>query len=212
VARIFRGPRAECLESDLPTNQQELLMTQDTVEEVAVATWSIDPLHSSAHFKTRYMGIVWVRGELRVPRGKLNWNEDKIEESQVEIEIDPCSVYTGVAKRDQHLRSADFLDVERFPSMRFQSTHVSRLSRDIVLVAGELTIRGVCRPIELRVTEISAPTRDPSGNVVFAASATVRLSRKDFGLTWNKALAAGGFMVGDEILIDLDLEFVKAAN
>jgi polyisoprenoid-binding protein YceI len=187
-------------------------MTQDTVEEVAVSTWSIDPAHSSAHFRTRYAGIVWVRGELRVSRGKLNWNEDKIEESRVEIEIDPCSVYTGVPKRDQHLRSADFLDVELFPSMRFQSTQISRVSRDIALVAGSLTIHGVCRPVELRVTEISAPTQDPSGNVVLAASATARLNRKDFGITWNKALAAGGFMVGDEILIDLDVEFVRAAS
>jgi polyisoprenoid-binding protein YceI len=187
-------------------------MTQDTIEEVAVSTWSIDPAHSAAHFKARYVGIVWVRGELRVSRGKLNWNENKIEESRVEVEIDPCTVYSGVPKRDQHLRSADFLDGERFPSMRFQSTQMSRLSRDTALVAGDLTIRGVCRPVELRVTEISAPTQDPSSNVVLAASATARLNRKDFGLTWNKALAAGGFMVGDEILIDLDVEFVKAAN
>jgi polyisoprenoid-binding protein YceI len=187
-------------------------MTQETVQEVGVSTWSIDQAHSSAHFKTRYMAIVWVRGELRVSRGELNWNEDKVEESRVEIDIDPCSVYTGVPKRDQHLRSADFLDVARFPSMRFQSTRISRLSRDTALVTGDLTIRGVCRPVELRVTEISTPTQDPSGNLVLAASATARLNRKDFGLTWNKALAAGGFMVGDDILIDLDVEFVKAAS
>ena len=96
--------------------------------------------------------------------------------------------------------------------MRFQSTHISRLSRDTALVAEDLTIHGVCRPVELRVTEISAPTQDPSGNVVIAASATARLSRKDFGLTWNKVLEAGGFMVGDEILIDLDVEFVRASG
>jgi polyisoprenoid-binding protein YceI len=205
----MQAPR---LESYLPTNEQELLMTQDIIEEVAVSTWSIDPAHSSAHFKTRYMGIVWVRGELRVSRGKLNWNGDKLEESRVEVEIDPCTVYSGVPKRDQHLRSADFLDVEHFPSMRFQSTEISRLSRDTALVAGDLTIHGVCRPIELRVNEISAPTQDPKGNVVIAASAKAKLNRKDFGVTWNKALAAGGFMVGDEILIDLDVEFVRAAS
>jgi polyisoprenoid-binding protein YceI len=187
-------------------------MTTDTVQEVAVSAWSIDPAHSSVNFKVRHMGIAWVRGEFRVLRGKLNWNGNKVEESRVEVEIDSSSAYSSESKRDQHLRNADFLDVERFPSMRFQSTHISRLSGDTALVAGDLTIRGVCRPVELRVTEISAATQDPLGNIVLGASATAKVNRKDFGITWNTALATGGFLVGDEILIDLDVEFVKAAN
>lgn len=187
-------------------------MTKEVLEEVAVSTWSIDPAHSAAHFRTRYMAIVWVRGEFRVSRGKLTWDENNMEELRVEVEIDCSSVYTGVPKRDQHLRSADFLDVERFPSMRFQSTHISRLSDDTALVAGDLTIRGVCRRVELRVTEISAATRDAQGNVLLAGSATARVNRKEFGITWNKALDTGGFLVGDEILIDLDVEFVRAAS
>jgi polyisoprenoid-binding protein YceI len=187
-------------------------MTKDTVQEVAVSAWSIDPAHSSVHFKVRHMAIAWVRGELRVLRGKLNWNENNIEESRVEVEIDSSSVYSSEPKRDQHLRNADFLDVERFPSMRFQSTHISRPSCDTALVAGDLTIHGVCRPVELRVTEISAATQDPSGNIVLGASATAKVNRKEFGITWNTALATGGFLVGDEILIDLDVEFVKAAT
>jgi polyisoprenoid-binding protein YceI len=212
LARIFHVLQAERLESDLPTNRQELLMTKEVLEEVAVSTWSIDPAHSAAHFRTRYMAIVWVRGEFRVSRGKLTWDENNMEELRVEVEIDCSSVYTGVPKRDQHLRSADFLDVERFPSMRFQSTHISRLSDDTALVAGDLTIRGVCRRVELRVTEISAATRDAQGNVLLAGSATARVNRKEFGITWNKALDTGGFLVGDEILIDLDVEFVRAAS
>lgn len=187
-------------------------MITDTAQEVAVSTWSIDPAHSSVHFKVRHMAIAWIHGEFRVLRGKLNWNENKTEESQVEVEIDSSSVYSSEPKRDQHLRNADFLDVERFPSMHFQSTHISRLSRDAALVVGDLTILGVSCPVELRVTEISAPAKDPSGNVVLGASAKAKLSRKEFGLTWNTALETGGLVIGDEILIDLDVEFVKAAN
>jgi polyisoprenoid-binding protein YceI len=187
-------------------------MITGTVQEVAVSTWSIDPGHSSVHFKVRHMGIAWVRGEFRVLRGKLNWNENKIEESRVEVEIDSSSVYSSEPKRDQHLKNADFLDVERFPSMHFQSTHISTPSRGTALVAGDLTIRGVSRPVELRVSEISAPTQDPSGNVVIGASATAKVNRKEFGLTWNAVLDSGGFVVGDEILIDLDIEFVKTAS
>jgi len=187
-------------------------MTTDTAQEVAVSTWSIDPGHSSVHFKVRHLGIAWVRGEFRVLRGKLIWNENKLEESRVEVEIDSSTVYSSEPKRDQHLKNSDFLDVERFPTMRFQSTHISRLSRDSALVAGDLTIRGVSRPVELRVTEISAPARDPSGNVVIGASATAKVNRKEFGLTWNAVLDSGGFVIGDEILIDLDIEFVKAAS
>lgn len=187
-------------------------MTNEIVEEVGISIWSIDPTHSSVHFKVRHMAIAWVRGEFRALRGTLNWNENKIEESRVEVEIDPSSVYSSEPKRDDHLRNADFLDVERFPSIHFQSTHVSRLSRDTALVVGDLTLHGVCRPVELRVTEISAAAKDPSGNIVIGASAIAKLNRKEFGLTWNKVLEAGGFLIGDEIVIDLDIEFVKATN
>jgi len=187
-------------------------MTTDTLQEVAVSTWSIDPAHSSVHFKVRHMAIAWVHGEFRVLGGKLIWNENKIEESRIEVEIDSSSVYSSEPKRDQHLRNADFLDVERFPSMHFQSTHISRLSRDTALVAGDLTMHGVTRPIDLRVGEISAATQDPSGKVVLGVSATAKVSRKEFGITWNAILESGGFVIGDEILIDLDVEFVRAAS
>lgn len=187
-------------------------MTKDAVQEVAASEWSIDPTHSSVHFKIRYLTIAWVRGEFRVSRGRLNWNENNIEESRLEVEIDPSSVYSSEPKRDEHLRNADFLDVGRFPSMHFQSTRISRLSRDTALVAGDLTMHGVSRPVELRVSEISAATRDPKGNVVLAASATARVNRKDFGVTWNTLLETGGLLVGDEILIDIDVEFVRAAS
>ena len=187
-------------------------MTTEIAQEVAVSTWSIDAAHSSVHFKIRYLMIGWVHGEFRISQGKLDWNEDNIEGSSVEVEIDASSVYSSQPKRDEHLRNADFLDVERFPSINFRSTRISRLSRDSAVVSGSLSMHGVCCPVELRVTDISAPTRDPKGNVVVAASATARINRKDFGLTWNTPLETGGLLVGDEILLDLDVAFMKAAN
>jgi polyisoprenoid-binding protein YceI len=142
----------------------------------------------------------------------LLWNEESITESSIEAEIDSSSVNSGEPQRDEQLRNADFLDVEQFPLMHFQSTHVSRMHGDALTIRGELTIHGVTRPVELQVSEISSATRDPWGGVRMAASATAKLSRKDFGLTWNKVLETGGLLVGDGVMIDLDVEFLKATN
>ena len=151
-----------------------------------------------------------MRGEFRITRAALNWNAADLKESHVEVDIDARSVNTSEPQRDDHLRSDAFLDVEHFPSMHFQSTNFSR-SGDVVILSGELTIRGVTRPVELRVSEISSPTRDPWGNVRLAASATATVNRKEFGLTWNSVLETGGFLVGDEIFVELDLEFMKGS-
>ena len=185
-------------------------MATNAVPEVAASTWSIDLAHSSLHFKVRHMAIAWVRGEFRIAGATLNWDATNLKDSHVEVDIDARSVNTSQPQRDNHLRSDDFLDVEHFPSMHFQSTNFSR-SGDVVMLSGKLTIRGVTRPVELRVSEISSPTRDPWGNLRLAASATATVNRKEYGLTWNTALEAGGFLVGDEIFVDLDLEFMKGA-
>jgi len=187
-------------------------MPTDTIQEKAVSVWSIDPAHSAAHFKVRHMAIAWVRGDFRILKGTVNWNEDSISETRIDVDIDSSSVNSSDTQRDQHLRTADFFDVERFPTIHFQSTSVVRVSDDNVVVTGGLTIRGGTRPVELRVTELSAATKDPWGNMRIAASATAKISRKDFGLTWNKALEAGGVLVGDEVVIDLDVEFVRSLN
>ena len=184
----------------------------DTVPEVGVSVWSLDPAHSAVHFKVRHMAIAWVRSDFRISKGTFEWNEDKIEESYIEVEIDPASVISTEPKRDEHLRNADFFDVERFPSIHFRSTKISKASADTALVAGELTIRGVTRPVELDVTEISPATEDPSGNICFGASAATKINREDFGLTWNKTLETGGLLVGDDVYIDLDVEFIRQAD
>jgi polyisoprenoid-binding protein YceI len=187
-------------------------MNTNTIEEIAVSTWSVDPTHSSIHFKVRHMAIAWVRGEFRITKGSLRLNDDDMSDSRMEIEIDAASVNSGDPQRDQHLRNADFLDVERFPSIHFRSTQVVSRAGGAWEVLGELTIHGVSRPVGLKVSEVSARVRDPWGNTRIAAAASARVSRKEFGLTWNQVLETGGLLVGDEIFIDLDVEFVKAAE
>jgi polyisoprenoid-binding protein YceI len=175
-----------------------------------VSTWSIDPAHSSVQFKVRHMMISNVRGEFRTLRGDLKLNDADITQSEIDIEIDTSSIQTRDEQRDAHLRSQDFLDTERHPLLTFQSTKVQKAGADALRVQGALTIHGVIRNVELDVDNISPATKDPWGNVRIAASASTVISRKDFGLTWNAALEAGGVLVGDEITIDIDVQFVKS--
>ncbi len=186
-------------------------MANEAVQEVAVSPWSIDPAHSSIQFKIRHMAIAWVRGTFRPRSGTLYLGKDNLAESRVEVDIDPASVNSGEEDRDTHLRNADFFDVERYPSIHFQSTGISGSSGNPV-VTGNLTIRSVTRPVEVKVSEISEPTPDPWGGVRIAVTASVRINRKDFGLTWNKVLETGGSLVGDDVFIDLDIEFVSKAK
>jgi polyisoprenoid-binding protein YceI len=131
-------------------------------------------------------------------------------QSEIDIEIDTSSIHTRDEKRDAHLRSPDFLDTERHPLLTFRSTKVEKAGVDALRVQGDLTIHGVTRIVELDVDSTSPATKDPWGNVRMAASASTVISRKDFGLTWNAALETGGVLVGDEVTIDLDVQFVKS--
>lgn len=176
----------------------------------AISTWSIDPAHSSVHFKVRHMMISNVRGEFRTVRGDLKLNDADITQSEVDIEIDASSIHTRDEQRDAHLRSPDFLDAERHPLLTFRSAKVEKTGVDTLLFQGDSTIHGVTRNVELDVDGISPATKDPWGNVRMAASASTVISRKDFGLTWNAALETGGVLVGDEVRIDLDVEFLKS--
>lgn len=176
----------------------------------AISTWSIDPAHSSVHFKVRHMMISNVRGEFRTVRGDLKLNDADIAQSEINVEIDTSSIHTRDEQRDAHLRSPDFLDTERHPLLTFRSTTVEKEGVDAFRVQGDLTIHGVTRSVTLDVESISPATKDPWGNVRMAAEASTVISRKDFGLTWNAALETGGVLVGDEVTIELDVEFVKS--
>jgi polyisoprenoid-binding protein YceI len=186
------------------------MSTVATPEVTATTTWNIDPVHSHAEFKVRHMMISNVKGEFKGIKGALKHNEADSTRSAVEISIDATTIDTGEAQRDGHLKSPDFLDVEKFPTLTFKSTRVAKSKSGDVKVSGDLTIHGVTRNVELDVEGPSAPTKDPWGNTRIGLSATTRINRKDFGLAWNTALETGGFLVGDEVNITLDVQFIKA--
>ncbi|SRR6266496_2536451 len=172
--------------------------------------WNIDPVHSQAQFKVKHMMISNVKGEFTSVKGSLQFDEANIENSQIEAEIDTASINTREPQRDAHLKSADFFDVEKFPTLTFRSTSVGKKADGELAVAGELTIHGITRTVTFEVEGPSVPTKDPWGNTRIGLSATTRINRKDFGLTWNAALETGGILVGDEVTITLDVQFVKA--
>jgi polyisoprenoid-binding protein YceI len=136
--------------------------------------------------------------------------ENALTDSHVEASIDAASINTREPQRDAHLKSADFFDVEKFPTLSFKSTHISRVGDGELAVAGDLTIHGVTRNVVFNVEGPTAPGKDPWGNTRMGLSATTKINRKDYGLTWNAALETGGILVGDEVTITLDVEFVKA--
>ena len=186
------------------------MSTVTAPEVTAVTTWNIDPVHSNAQFKVKHMMISNVKGEFTGVTGKLELNSTDITKSKIEASIDATTINTREPQRDAHLKSADFLDVEKFPVLTFKSTRVSKVKVDELSVEGNLTIHGVTRNVVFEVEGPSAPVKDPWGSTRIGISATTRIDRKDFGLTWNATLEAGGIMVGHEVTITLDVEFVKA--
>jgi polyisoprenoid-binding protein YceI len=173
-------------------------------------TWNIDPAHTTAEFKVRHMMITNVKGHFTGVTGVLTLDEQDITNSHVEASVDAASINTREADRDTHLKSADFLDVEKFPTMTFASTRVTRTGDGEAQVEGDLTIHGVTRKVEFAVEGPTAPGKDPWGNTRIGWTATTKINRKDFGLTWNAALETGGILVGDEVTITFDVEAIKA--
>src|SRR5579872_5837154 len=173
-------------------------------------TWNIDPAHSVAEFKVKHMMISNVKGQFAVAKGLLALDEADITNSRVEAIHDATSINTRETQRDTHLKSADFFDVEKFPTLAFKSTRISRIGDGELKVAGDLTIHGVTKNVVFNVEGPTAPGKDPWGNTRVGLSATTKINRKGFGLTWNAALETGGILVGDEVTITLDVQFIKA--
>ncbi|HEY5054885.1 MAG TPA: YceI family protein [Acidobacteriaceae bacterium] len=173
-----------------------------------MSTWNLDPAHSVVEFKVKHMMISNVKGTFGKATGVLNYDEADPAAASIEASVDVTSIVTGDAQRDVHLKSADFFDVEKFPAMTFKSFKV--LPKDET-VEGELTIKGVTKTVAFDVSGPSGPGKDPWGNTRVAVEATTKISRKEFGLTWNAALETGGVLVGDEVTITIDAQFVKAA-
>jgi polyisoprenoid-binding protein YceI len=180
-----------------------------TAPSTGLTQWEIDPAHSSVQFAVRHMMVSNVRGELTKVSGTVQIDTRDITRSSVHAVIDAASISTRDEQRDQHLRSPDFLDVANFPTIEFQSTRVTRDSNGALKLAGNLTIHGVTKEVVLEVEDGASELRDPWGNTKRGASATTRFNRKDFGLRWNVALETGGFVVGDELKIEIDVELLK---
>jgi polyisoprenoid-binding protein YceI len=173
-------------------------------------SWVYDPSHSVVEFSAKHMLFTTVRGRFARVEARLDLDEERPERSSAEVTIDASSITTGDANRDGHLRSADFLDVERYPMLSFRSNRVERAGDNRYRVHGELTIRDVTRPLVLEVTS-EGYGQDPWGNRRWALNAHTAINRKDYGLTWNVALESGGWLVGDEIKIALELQLIQQA-
>jgi polyisoprenoid-binding protein YceI len=178
--------------------------------QTAVSTWNIDPAHSVAEFKVKHMMISNVKGQFAKISGVLTLDEGDLTKSRVEASIDSGSLNTRDDQRDTHLKSADFFHVEEHPTLSFKSTRIRKIRDGELAVSGDLTIRGVTRNVEFTVEGPTPPAKDPWGNIRVGLSASTKINRKDFGLTWNAALETGGILVGDEVTITLDTQFVKA--
>jgi len=186
------------------------MSTLVATEQTATTTWNLDPVHSVAEFKVKHMMISNVKGQFTRLQAVLAVDGADLLNSRVEASIDAASIQTRDLQRDAHLKSPDFLEVEKFPTLSFESTGLTRAADGELAVAGGLTIHGVTRNAVFHVEGPTAPARDPWGNTRLGLSATTKINRKDFGLTWNAALETGGLLVGDEVAITLDLQFVKA--
>ena len=178
--------------------------------QTAVARWVIDPTHSDVGFSVRHMMITKVKGRFSDVEGYIEFHEADLTGAKIEVDVKTASVDTRQEQRDNHLRSADFFDAERYPVMRFISKRVEETGKNRYRVVGDLTIRDVTREVELEAT-FDGIHPDPWGNLRAGFSATGQVNRHDFGLNWNQAIEGGGVVVGDTVQISLDVEAVKQA-
>lgn len=172
-----------------------------------MATWNIDSAHSEANFAVKHMMFATVRGSFGGVDGVINYDPDNLNESSVSVTIDANTVTTGVADRDAHLRSADFFDVEKYPTITFKSTSFNATDANNGVLSGDLTISGVTKNIEITVSKLGTG-KDPWGNQRTGFTGETKINREDFGLTWNQALETGGVLVGKEISIELNVQAV----
>ena len=175
-----------------------------------IATWNIDPSHSSLGFSVRHMVVSKTRGRFTRWSGQLRFDPEDVKASSVEVSTDPASIDTADGQRDDHLRSPDFFDVANFPAASFRSSKVEDLGGDRYRVTGDLTVHGVTRPVVLATT-YEGSGKDPWGGERAGFVATTSIDRKDFGLHWNKALETGGLLVGEKVDLILEIEAVKQA-
>jgi polyisoprenoid-binding protein YceI len=172
-------------------------------------SYTVDLDHTNVGFKVKHMMVSYTKGHFKKFQGTVMVDEKNPAKSQIDITIDAASIDTELEKRDEHLRSAEFFDAANHPNITFKSKKIKVVNATQWSVVGDLTIRGVTKEITLNVSDIGKDVKDPWGGVRRGATASTKVSRKDFGLNWNAALEAGGVAVGDEVSIDLDIELIK---
>lgn len=172
-------------------------------------TYIIDPSHSTAGFKVRHLMVSNVRGEFSGVSGTVVFDAEDSANSKIEAAIDATTIQTRDSQRDQHLKSADFFDVEKFPKITFVSKKVEPVGDGEWRIVGDLTIHGVTREVALDVEGPTPEVKDPWGNIKMGATAAAKVNRKDFGLVWNVALEAGGVLVGEDVAIQLEVEMAR---
>lgn len=170
------------------------------------ADWTLDTAHTDVSFKVRHMAVSYTRGNFKAVTGTLQLDEKKIENSKVEINIDTTSIDTSNKKRDEHLRSADFFDVKKYPKMTFVSQKVRKQGEGLI-IDGQLTIHGKTQSVSLNVDEMSETVKGPYGFYRKGFTARTKIDRRKFGLTWSQLLETGGLMVGNEVSITIEAEF-----
>ena len=175
----------------------------------SATTWNIDPDHTNIGFKVRHLMVSNVKGSFDKHTGVVDINDKDITKSKVDVTSDTASINTNVKKRDDHLRSADFFDDAKYPTMTFVSRKIDKAGDDKLKVTGDLTLHGITKQVVLDVEGPSGESKDPYGVIRRGATASTKINRKDFGLVWNKALETGGIAVGDEITITLEVEMIK---
>jgi polyisoprenoid-binding protein YceI len=171
-------------------------------------TWKLDPSHTLVEFSAKHLMITTVKGRFTDVEGVIHADEQDVTKSSVEATLKAVSIDTRTEQRDNHLRSADFLEVEKYPDITFRSTRIEGTRKEFKLT-GDLTIRGVTKPVTLDVT-FEGQTKDPWGGERVGFSASGKIDRREFGLTWNVVLEAGGLTVGNDIKINIEVEAVKA--
>ncbi len=175
-------------------------------------TYEIDPAHSNVSFSIRHLMVTNVRGSFRNVKGTVVYDPENPSATTVQAVIDAGTISTNDNERDTHVKGPDFLDVDRYPRIEFSSTSVKKTNGSELEVSGNLTVHGITKPVVLKVNDVSSETKDPWGKIRIGASAQAKIKRSDFGLTWNAPLEAGGVLVGDEVKLNFELEFLKAAS
>jgi polyisoprenoid-binding protein YceI len=186
-----------------------LVATLAGAASAAAATWAIDPAHTSVQFAVRHMMVSNVRGTFTKLSGAVQGDEAKPTEAVIEVTVDPGSIDTRDAKRDDHLRGPDFFDVAKHPAITFKSKSIGAAGPGAFKVTGDLTMHGVTKEVVLDVADVTPAITDPFGKTRAGARATTKLNRKDFGINWSKTMDNGGLVVGEEVTVTVDVEAIK---